>query len=66
MRQVDVTHFVRMFLARSTVVDVALILMHMFRRGRLMIVGMHMQSRALDEDQGDSQIRYPENFLERG
>ncbi len=55
-----------MFLARSTVVDVALILMHMFRRGRLMIVGMHMQSRALDEDQGDSQIRYPENFLERG
>ena len=55
-----------MFLARNTVVDVALFLMHMFRRGRLMIISMHMQSRALDEDQGDSQIRYPENFLERG
>ncbi|MBE95574.1 MAG: hypothetical protein CMG89_11280 [Marinobacter sp.] len=65
MRQVDVTHFVRMFLARNTVVDVALFLMHMFRRGRLMIISMHMQSRALDEDQGGSQIRYPENFLER-
>ncbi len=54
-----------MFLARNTVVDVALFLMHMFRRGRLMIISMHMQSRALDEDQGGSQIRYPENFLER-
>ena len=55
-----------MFLSRNSVVDVAMFLMRMFRRGRLMIVSMHVQPRALDKHQGDSQVGYPEDFRERG
>ncbi len=66
LRQVDLTHLVRMFLSRNSVVDVAMFLMRMFRRGRLMIVSMRVQPRALDKHQGDSQVGYPEDFRERG
>ena len=55
-----------MFLSRNSVVDVAMFLMRMFRRGRLMIVSMRVQPRALDKHQGDSQVGYPEDFRERG
>lgn len=55
-----------MLLTRSTLVDVPMFLMCMFRRGRLMIVSMRVQPRALDKHQGDSQVGYPEDFRERG
>lgn len=66
LRQIDLTHFVRMPLLRGTVVDVGLLLVRMIRRRRIVVIGMHVQPHTLDEHQGDSQVGYPDDFLERG
>lgn len=51
---------------QGTVVDVGLLLVCMVRRQRIVVIGMHVQSHTLDEHQGESQVGYPDDFLERG
>lgn len=62
LRQVDLTHFVRMPLLRGIVVDVGLLLVRMIRRRWIVVIGMHMQPHTLDEHQGNSQVGYPDDF----
>ncbi len=62
LRQINFCHLVRMSCIQGFIVEVRLSVMTMIRRDGIMIIGMHMQSHALDKHQGDSQVKYPKNL----
>lgn len=64
MGKIDLSDLVRVMLPRANRVEVRLFLMGMIRSGRIVVISMHVQSHSLDEHQGDSQVGYPEDFLE--